>query len=330
MPLISVVQWAIGQVPAVKYAAGLIGVAAAAGVVSLILGKTWLAVGAVTLCFVGMVVLFLFARAVALQPERTAPLAMTLLWAVVAVFLAAILLVGSVLTTGKPDRLNELLFPSDPDDSILERLRDHGSNRGAANDALSLVPHLTQTHPNIRRPVIKALLEILDGTDKDERTLRTRALATLVALTDGKLDAAVTDQFRKTDVVGGDFHGTSLVGTDFSEAFVILSNFRGANLTNANLTRMRVRGSDFTGAHLDGSDLRGTDWFNAYGLTIKQLGSMSDHLLHCPSGETGFVSFLDEPYLPFSGYGSTEQSMLRAAWAEYSKPGGLCEIVNLQ
>ncbi len=152
----------------------------------------------------------------------------------------------------------------------------------------------------------------------------------MVALTDGKLDKVVTDQFRKTDLVGGDFHGASLIGTDFSEAFVILSNFRGANLLNANLTRMRVRGSDFAGAHLDGSDLRGTDWFNAYGLTIKQLGSMSDHLLPCPVGETGFVSYLDEPYFPFSGYGSTEQSMLRAAWAEYSKPGGLCEIANRQ
>jgi hypothetical protein len=78
------------------------------------------------------------------------------------------------------------------------------------------------------------------------------------------------------------------------------------------------------------------DWFNSRDLTPEQLRSISPHQLRpCPMGKDGkysqeaFVEYADSIYkVDYSDWSDQEKIDTEYYWDEYSKIGGLCDIVK--
>jgi hypothetical protein len=111
--LLRLIEKAQKAVPAVKYAVGLIGVAAAAGVVNIILGHTRASVILLILVFFGMVVLFLFATLVSTKSSSSIQAAANVvLWTVVLIFSGTLMLGFSALAARWPPGVADLPFPT--------------------------------------------------------------------------------------------------------------------------------------------------------------------------------------------------------------------------
>src|SRR5258706_13514012 len=91
--LLSLLQRAQAAVPAVRYAVGIVGVAAASAIVYLVLGHTRASILSIVLMFGGMILLFLFARLVSTKGSSSIQAAVNVvLWSVVLAFAAALVL----------------------------------------------------------------------------------------------------------------------------------------------------------------------------------------------------------------------------------------------
>ena len=173
---------------------------------------------------------------------------------------------------------------------------------------------------------------VLRGTDRSERDLRRLALLVLMHLTHGDLRSVFTTELERADLVEADFQGADLYNVSFKEAFLILSDFHNANLTQANLTRTHLRGATMSGAILNNTNLADADWFNAFGITLDQMeNARQDGLLTCPSGFglQPFIDAINERYLfKYNDYSPTHQAALREAWSSYSSVNGVCEYAR--
>jgi hypothetical protein len=85
-PLTDLAQTAIKQVPAVKYAFGLAGIAACGAIIALILGPTKGGITLLALTFIGAILLFVFARLAVSRDPQVYAAGLVMVWAVVAFF----------------------------------------------------------------------------------------------------------------------------------------------------------------------------------------------------------------------------------------------------
>jgi hypothetical protein len=106
---IDILRKAIVAVPAVKYALGVAGVAAAAAILVFFLGKSSNNIFLLGLVFVGMVLLFLFATLIN-SPSRSKQLAgEVLIWGVLSFFFLFLIFTTSAFVTGLPCNWTNLL-----------------------------------------------------------------------------------------------------------------------------------------------------------------------------------------------------------------------------
>jgi hypothetical protein len=110
--LLGLMQRAQRAVPAVKYALGVVGIAAAAAATSLLLGHTRTSIISVGLMLAGMVVLFVFAQLVSSGASRSVQAAANvILWTVVLIFAGALICGFLAVVARWPPALVDFLFP---------------------------------------------------------------------------------------------------------------------------------------------------------------------------------------------------------------------------
>jgi hypothetical protein len=86
-PAIQILNSARQAVPAVDYALGIAGIAAAGAIVMFFLGKTQAGIIIIALTFIGMVLLFLFSRLAVSESKDTQTAGRVLLWAILVFFM---------------------------------------------------------------------------------------------------------------------------------------------------------------------------------------------------------------------------------------------------
>jgi hypothetical protein len=160
-------------VPAVNYALGIAGIAAAASIVGLFVGQTQAGVRVIGLVFIGMVLLFVFAR-LAVASDRSVRVAgAVLLWSVLLFFIIFLGFTVSAFATGAPRAWAEFLgiVRSTPQDAATS-----STMRTPVGPAVVPSTQATpQDHPVAPLPqtAIPPLLSSKSDLQKD--ALRTRA-----------------------------------------------------------------------------------------------------------------------------------------------------------
>jgi TIR domain/Pentapeptide repeats (8 copies) len=174
-----------------------------------------------------------------------------------------------------------------------------------------------------------------DTTDKG-REIRKVALETIKTLRQNDLTKDFAgSELADVDLVDVDLSRAVMRRLSLSGGFLIRTNFAAADLTGANLSATWVRNADFGAATLTGANVDELDWFNAEGFAASQLRAVDlSTLLPCPkdasqhTSEEAFRQSLGEDYaFKWEQLGSDRTQLLKV-WAEYAKPGGLCEQVD--
>jgi serine/threonine protein kinase len=210
-----------------------------------------------------------------------------------------------------------------------------GRSRQALNELADLAVH--KGSPPVRDAVTSALRDVLLTIDMDGnavagtvRKVRKLTLDTLKATLSGDLAACFQDgDLEELDLFMMDFSGAQLVGVSFKGCFLAGADFRGSHLAGARFGGAKIRNVDFTEANLLGADFTDADWFNALGLTERQLLQIRQGSLRaCPADTQAMHRYLAAHYLlPFESWPSHHQEQLKATWGEYLRPGGLRDFV---
>jgi uncharacterized protein YjbI with pentapeptide repeats len=143
-------------------------------------------------------------------------------------------------------------------------------------------------------------------------------------------------QLVNVDLVGADLSNVSAAGVKFTDAFLIGTGFQGADLRGADFSSTFLRGVRFDNAQLNSASFAGADRFNAGGLMAAQLKTASSKDLQpCPTdakgkySKSGFIKYANLHYgVHYEGWANDEQSDASRFWAEYSHPGGLCDVAK--
>jgi hypothetical protein len=191
----------------------------------------------------------------------------------------------------------------------------------------------------VRRAIVAALKEFLLDLDEQRwpiipypvRDLRRSVLEVLRAAAAGNLGQYFQrGEFEAIDLHGMNFRSENLAGVSFTKCFVVEADFSEANLTGASFDQAYVRNANFTGANLSGVDFTDADWFNGWGLSDSNLTQVQRQtLLPCPTNIDGMHDDLKGRYaLQFSEWSTQAQQRWLAAWREYLRPGGLCEVTQ--
>jgi hypothetical protein len=333
--LLDVIQRAQRAVPAVKYAAGVVGIAAAAAAASLLLGHTRTSIISIVLMLAGMVVLFVFAKLVssgASQSVRAA--ANVVLWTVVLIFSAALVCGFLAVVARWPPGLVEFLFPKS-EQSISELLQQVIAREDvlSAQAATNEIVHRCEKSCPERDQIRKSFSLVLRNTGHVDRDLNVAIIAALKQLWGNDLKAAIDGDLDGVEFVGADLSRADLSGMSLKQAFIIISKVQGANLTNVDLTDASMRGSDFRNAIFKEAMISNADWFNSFNFEKRQIDSVKGDVLKCPEPYADptfkpFIDYVDNNYgIRFENYTNSHKHDLQDYWKKYGAPGGLCEMV---
>jgi TIR domain/Pentapeptide repeats (8 copies) len=184
---------------------------------------------------------------------------------------------------------------------------------------------------------LKAVVMASGVTTPKGRRIRGAAIELIKTLRNNDLTVDFRkDDLKGVDLVDVDLSRTNLKDLNLEDSFLLRTDFSGADLTGVNLSGAFVRNAHFTGATLTGSNVDALDWFDAEGLSPSQLRTVDLTTLGpCPHekgatahSENGFRAEIEKEYaFPWKDFGS-DRTELSQIWAEYSKPGGLCETVD--
>lgn len=333
--LISLLKQGQTAVPAVKYAAGVVGIAAAAGIVNLVLGHTRASVISISSMFVAMVLLFAFSRIVANGASASVNAAANvLLWVVVALFSVGLILCLSAISFGVPKGLHDFLLPDKEltNSALIERVM----LKDTVDDARDAMDELAKRCPNNcddKRKIVQAIQHLLRHTGRTDRELKITAIAALRIIAGRNLNEILSDEFEEKHVVEVDFTRANLSTVSFRSAFGILNTFAFADLSDVDFSNAYLRGSDFRNAKLSRAKFIGADWFNGFNLNLDQLKDVRG-MRKCPDFYSDgtfkpFIAANDDMYMnKFAQYGVEHQSALRANWTRYASPGGACELAE--
>jgi hypothetical protein len=334
--LSNLLQKAQKAVPAVKYAVGIIGIAAATAIVSFILGHNRASIILLVLMFVGMVLLFLFATLVSTGASSSVRAAANfVLWTVVLVFSATLVVGFLAVAIRWPAGFVEFIFPKTEasNSDLLEKivLKD---NLSEAADAIAELSLRCDKRCDDRHKIIKSLTTVLHNTRHLDRELNVPILEALKKLSNSNLRSILRDELENRELVDVDLSNTDLSGVSLRGAFAILSDFRNANLSSADLSDTALRGSDFRGARLKNASMSDADWFNSFGLSAEQLSEVTGPLSKCPEAyrDASFAPFIgsvDSRYgISYKNYPRDHQQKLKDQWKVYTSPKGLCDTVE--
>jgi hypothetical protein len=166
------------------------------------------------------------------------------------------------------------------------------------------------------------------------REINVPIVLALKKMTNNKISSVVDNEFQSEELVEVDFSKADLSGVNFDDSFVILSNFRNADLSHASLKDASVRGIDFSGTRFEETNMEHADWFNSFNLEKSQIRKFQGSALTCPNNyrDPTFKPYIDavnEKYgISFENYGFAHQRKLMKQWTIYSAPGGACELLD--
>jgi TIR domain-containing protein/pentapeptide repeat protein len=168
-----------------------------------------------------------------------------------------------------------------------------------------------------------------EGAPAAVRLLRQEIFGGIKVLAKSLGSCFASGELEGMDLYGFDFSGTDMRNVSFRGGFLVEANFMEANLDQADLSGCCVRNAKFSGTSLAGANFTAADWFNALGLTEKQLAAASPHtVMACPGSVKGMKAFLKSKYgFPMETWAPQLQDHLRGAWQEYLGDGGLCSAV---
>lgn len=143
------------------------------------------------------------------------------------------------------------------------------------------------------------------------------------------------DDLKKSDLVEVDLSRTNMKGLNLAGSFLLSCDFRGSNLSGVNLADAWIRNGKYQGVNIEGANMKSVDWFNAGGFTDEILRAADKtKLMACPVDNThshsarAFESeFAREYTFSLEDIGD-DRDQLEALWAKYSKPHGLCDLVD--
>jgi len=295
---------------------------------------------------VAMVLMFIFAKLATAQTPSVTFAGVFLTWSVLLFFCTFLVFTATAVAVGWPVAWSEVLGlkrggPA-PLDQLASRI-DYG-NVGTNQDAIaSLVGMAFVTTDVTEREAIVQLLkhklaypETRDY-DTPSRLIRKALFEAIIRIRGKDLHADFANgELQNSDLVGIDLHGVNLQGTELNGSFLISTDFRTSNLRSANFTRAFLRNAFFTNADLRGAIFMDCDWFNAAGFTPEQMRDVDPKgLKRCPKASDGtyskeaFIKKADGLYtISYSDWADEEQAEAARYWVEYSKRGGLCDLVG--
>ncbi len=334
--LLQLLDKAQKAVPAVKYALGLVGIAAAAGIVSILLGHTRTSVILLALMFAGMFILFLFARLVSSGASSSIQLAANVvMWTIVLVFSCALIVGFLAVAIRWPPGVVEFLFPNAElsNADLLQRVVTRDSLE-QAEDAVRELSRRCEVQCADSQKIVKTLTTVLQNTAHLDRDLNRDIVMFLKKLTNNDLQSVLNNELESREFLEVDFSNANLSGLSFKNAFIVLTTFRNANLSNVDLSETDLRGSDFRGAVFNQTSLEDADWYNSFNLNETQLAATVGSLLKCPSpfNDPAFSAFIkdvnDRYGIHYDSYTREHQHQLKDQWQKYGSPNGLCEMVG--
>jgi len=169
-----------------------------------------------------------------------------------------------------------------------------------------------------------------NGVPEPVREVRILVLNAMKAGAHGQLGRYFARRdLEQLDLYDMDFSGEILNNLSFHRCFLTESRFCGSNLSDASFSRAWIRNVDFTNANLSDVDFSNSDWFNAINLTAGQLArAQKATLMDCPASIEEMHHILGVRYgRHFDSWTRHVRDQLRAAWAEYLRPGGLRDVV---
>jgi uncharacterized protein YjbI with pentapeptide repeats len=335
--LLGIIKRAQTAVPAVKYALGLVGVAAAAAAISIILGHERSSIILVILTLAGMVILFVFSKLVASGASASVQAAANVvLWTVVLLFSAALVSGFTAVTAHWPPGMYEFIFPKSElsDSELLQKVFLH-DDVVEAEAAVTEIMKRCKADCKDRDEITKSLAGTLRSTHHLDRELNVAILSALKVLSNNSLKTVLaSDSLEGTELVEVDFSSADLSNMSLKDTFLILSKMRDANLAGADLSGASLRGTNFGGAVFKETSMSNADWFNAFNFTKAQMEGVVGDVKKCPTpfNDPSFRAFIDEVNrtygITYENYGSSHRAKLNDQWRKYGAPGGLCEFVK--
>jgi serine/threonine protein kinase len=170
-----------------------------------------------------------------------------------------------------------------------------------------------------------------NGVPASVREVRKLALDLVKGLAQGNLGLYFQEhELEYLDLYGMDFGTEQLSGLSFRGSFLVEANFQGSHLIRSSFRGAYIRNASFGEADLTHADLTDADWFNALGLTERQLRQVQHAtLLACPPNVQAMHTYLQARYaFPFQSWSTRVQEELKTAWNEYLPAGGLRDTVD--
>lgn len=334
--LLRLVKGAQKKVPALKYASGLVGLAAASSVINIILGHTIISIIMIISTFVGMILLFLFSVLTTLGNSISIKIAANvIMWSIVVFFSSGLLLCLSALAARWPPGLAAILLPASElsNADLLEKVVAR-TDFAEAESAVTELAKRCENGCKDKVEIIEILKTVMRDTGHLGREINVPIVSALKKMTNNDIRSVVNDEFQSEELVGVDFSMTNLSGMNFEDSFMILSNFRNANLSRASLKNGDVRGVDFSGTQFDRTNMENSDWFNSFNLDKSQIDKFEGAVLTCPGNYRdptfkSYIESINEKYgISFQNYDSAHQRRLMNQWKVYSAPGGACEFLD--
>lgn len=193
-------------------------------------------------------------------------------------------------------------------------------------------PAMSETVTSALRDLILTPVEYRNsGGTAAVRQIRQAALNVIKGVTQARISRCFKKQdFERLDLYEMNFESEQLRGFNFSGCFLVASSFQRSDLKMASFDGAFVRNVNFAEADLAGADFTDADWFNALGLTERQLGSVrQETLLDCPKDVHAMHHYLQTRYgFPFESWSTLIQNQLRTTWDEYLGPNGLRDVLT--
>jgi hypothetical protein len=331
-------------VPAVKFALGVAGVAAAGAIVTGLIGRGRAAVFILGGMLVAMILLFVFSRLISSKDPSITTAGMVLLWTVTLFFCLFLVFTATAVAVQKPAAWANVLGISvqPPAPSPIGQLAakidysDVSRNTQAVDSLVGLAMTASDDKQKNEAATIlagKAKYHPTVEFDTASRTIKKSVFAGLIKLRNHDLRKDfLDDPLTDLDMVGLDFSNVNASGVKFTKSFLIGSNFRGADLRETDFSGTYLRNVLFQGASLAGATFSDADWFDAEGFTAEQFSTLNRKgLKSCPADSKGryslqlFIKFANSQYaVNYEDWGDDEQKGAAQFWAEYMRPGGLC------
>jgi hypothetical protein len=342
---IQILNAARRAVPAVDYALGAAGIAAAGAIVTAFLGKGKASIIILGGMMIAMVMLFIFSRLVTSKSKSITYAGLFLTWAILLFFTTFLIFTATAVAMGKPLIWAGVLGLARNNVSPIDQLAGQidygvvGSNQDAIASLVGMA--MVASNKNEKEEIVQKLKRKLTypetrDFDRTSRQIRKALFEGILKIKNYDVHTEfINGELKGIDLVGVDARNANLQGIKFNNAFIVGTNFSASNLQSADLTSTDLRNVQFQNANLNGTILSMADWFNARGFTPDQMNVVDrTGLQRCPKGSNGsyseraFIEYADSDYaVPYRDWTEEEQRETARFWHEYLKPGGLCDLV---